>query len=721
MRVDKKFTSAGANDARTSIGSPPVMETLKVDVQDGEKFREVTPNSRVPSPFDTDIFGGISQIVVRTAPIDQHYSNFFEGRKRLFEVQVQGKFKRMPVGEMYVGAEISEKMELGLITRSISLAALKLCSTMANDLHSSLGETKKGKLHQRPHAVAPLFTTFDKVIVTPAGETPPPLGVPFTEDLEYRKLRLKYRYINDANLDLTSTYSFSVNTSNLNLINWTLVGIPMVRPMDLRTFIASGSIRLVGYEIPADTVAKHGSDHVVGEINYVFNMQLHHREPEEEEAEVDLPIALSELVMSDGEDEGENELEGEGDGEGSGIEDIPKRESLHLAHPEIRSDADDDSDSSSSDGSYKLATTVRGMAAAGANVKGANQGTKTPPPPKRRRSASKSKGMSGWIRKHITHNNANVEVQDIEVADVYESGEFTSTDYQMESTGDLAFCPAAMEMIYEGRRRVLYFLPLTPAQQEVALRVDPDDLDPLTPRLRPFSEIARVLPLLPIPRMHKNRRLSSLEKRRRQIVESARVLGANPTDPHHAKYVTFLNQVTSADLEFLDGNSSVLHLSRPKGDTEVHSWSGCVAMATSRRHWIEFYLVLTQKEACFYRKQHSSRNSTRAGRRPALRLQMSAVVSMQPMNFHVSAALVSCCLDWLLYSLLTNILYLTTSILQYPHTHMHPIHAHLPPTHTCIPPTHTHACRTFPCTASPSSRSRPFPACTTSWCGGTSS
>jgi hypothetical protein len=139
------------------------METLKVDVQDGDKFTEVTPNSREPSPFDTDIFAGISQIVVRTALIDEHFRNFFEGRKRLFEVQVQGKFKRKPEGEMYVGAEISEKMELGLITRSISLAALKLCSTMANDLHSSLGEAKRGALYQRPHAVAPLFTTFDKV------------------------------------------------------------------------------------------------------------------------------------------------------------------------------------------------------------------------------------------------------------------------------------------------------------------------------------------------------------------------------------------------------------------------------------------------------------------------------------------------------------------------------------------------------------------------------
>lgn len=157
---------------------------------------------------------------------------------------MQGKFKRMPQGEIYVGAEASLKMELGLITRSIAKAAINLCSTMVGDLHSSLGDTKGKELYQLPHLVAPMFITFDKIICTPPGEKPPPLGIPYVEDLEYRKKRLKFRSIKDANVDLETTYSFSVNTSNINLLNWTLVGIPMVRPMDLRTFLQESAIRL---------------------------------------------------------------------------------------------------------------------------------------------------------------------------------------------------------------------------------------------------------------------------------------------------------------------------------------------------------------------------------------------------------------------------------------------------------------------------------------------
>lgn len=208
-------------------------------------------------------------------------------------------------------------MELGLITRSIAKAAINLCSTMVGDLHSSLGETKGKDLYQLPHLVAPMFITFDKIICTPPGEKPPPLGVPYVEDLEYRKKRLKFRSIKDANVDLETTYSFSVNTSNINLLNWTLVGIPMVRPMDLRTFLQESAIRLgrchcicltrstalhailthilhistvcvvpclryltcichltVGYEIPDAVLQQTPNDHPSKQLNYVFNMNV---------------------------------------------------------------------------------------------------------------------------------------------------------------------------------------------------------------------------------------------------------------------------------------------------------------------------------------------------------------------------------------------------------------------------------------------------------------
>jgi hypothetical protein len=135
-------------------------------------------------------------------------------------------------------------MELGILTRSISKAALKFCGTMVDDLHYSFGTAQDKTDYELPHIVAPIFPTLDKILITPDGEPLPPMGIPFNEDPDYRKKRFKMRFIKDANVNQQTTYSFSVNTSNLDLLAWTLVGIPMVRPMDMRTFFGSSSIQL---------------------------------------------------------------------------------------------------------------------------------------------------------------------------------------------------------------------------------------------------------------------------------------------------------------------------------------------------------------------------------------------------------------------------------------------------------------------------------------------
>ena len=155
----------------------------------------------------------------------------------------------MPQGEIYVGAEATNKMELGIVTKAFSRAALQFCGTMVNDLHYSFGDKPSRTGFEIPHLVAPIFPTLDKIIITPDGQTPPEMGKPFQEDPEYRKQRLKMRLISDAKVDLSTTYSFSVNTSNLDLSRWNIVGIPYCSPKDLRLFFGDSSIRLGECEV----------------------------------------------------------------------------------------------------------------------------------------------------------------------------------------------------------------------------------------------------------------------------------------------------------------------------------------------------------------------------------------------------------------------------------------------------------------------------------------
>ena len=194
----------------------------------------------------------------------------------MFEVQVQGRFKKVPKGAVYVGADAENKLELGLLTRSFCRVILQFVMTMVRNLHYSFGETAKGDDYEISHIVAPLFSTMDKIVVTPEGQKPPPMGTPFPEDLEFRKKRLDPVQVENIHIDTSSTYSFSVNTSNMDLCSWTLVNVPMLREMNLNTFSGGCPVRLVSYEVPPPKSgeSKYECPHPHKKLNYVFNLKI---------------------------------------------------------------------------------------------------------------------------------------------------------------------------------------------------------------------------------------------------------------------------------------------------------------------------------------------------------------------------------------------------------------------------------------------------------------
>lgn len=75
-------TQASAPNAPRNYASAPnpPIRTLKVELRSGNNFIPITPNAREPTAFDTEFFGGKAMIVIRTAPIDTHFENFFVGR-----------------------------------------------------------------------------------------------------------------------------------------------------------------------------------------------------------------------------------------------------------------------------------------------------------------------------------------------------------------------------------------------------------------------------------------------------------------------------------------------------------------------------------------------------------------------------------------------------------------------------------------------------------------
>ena len=77
----------------------------------------VTFNSREAQVYETDLFAGKALILLRPAARkdDIYYAErVFDGRSRCVEFQIQGRFKRAPRGDVYLGGEVSSRVQLGM-------------------------------------------------------------------------------------------------------------------------------------------------------------------------------------------------------------------------------------------------------------------------------------------------------------------------------------------------------------------------------------------------------------------------------------------------------------------------------------------------------------------------------------------------------------------------------------------------------------------------------
>jgi len=250
----KTLTTVNHSNAWTPPRGPSIPTIFPSVLHDGA-FCPIPPNASSPIPFKTEYFEGEVLLLVKTTPLVPQYKHIFQKVSEFtnkagtmtFEVQCQGKFTKIPQGRLYIGAEITKKMNLGLFTRGICATVLQFINTINPFIHSSFGDKENAEL---PHITGPLWCMADKIVVTPPGSTPPKMGQLFPEDKEARARR-RSRFLHEETIDLNSTYSFSVNTDNIELCDWNMVNLPITSSMDLHTFWDDADIRLCCYCVPS--------------------------------------------------------------------------------------------------------------------------------------------------------------------------------------------------------------------------------------------------------------------------------------------------------------------------------------------------------------------------------------------------------------------------------------------------------------------------------------
>lgn len=243
-------TTANADLQEDSSQVPSYGElntTLQTPVPDGEEASQGFEGTGVdleksPFPVKNDLFEGLVHIIMRDLPGNTYD---FDGETNvLWEIQIQGKFKRPIKGPIYLAMELpqNEKYKANLVIRGVARACLQLMKTMGHkDTHLSYGGS--GEV---PHIGAPAFHSFDRVVVTPTGETPPELGnhLPrLPSDVQRRKNFSRTELF----VDQTSTYTFSMKNRRFNPLLWKVVDVPIARSFTVSRF--TDAVRLALYEV----------------------------------------------------------------------------------------------------------------------------------------------------------------------------------------------------------------------------------------------------------------------------------------------------------------------------------------------------------------------------------------------------------------------------------------------------------------------------------------
>lgn len=242
--------SASMPDIPSSV-SPTIptnrlFPSLRVQVLANEgKFEPYPMNTENGIPVETELFVGKLLLVMRPLnPEDDPYWNerIFSKKKRRVVMQMQGKLKYKPKGELYSGMEISDPMRLGLLASGLCNLLLKMSQQFNPQIHYSFGDDK-----ERPHICFPASTFFEQLLVTSEGESPPPMGIEWEEPADSAQKRKAYKTKIDWNTN--DTYSMSFHSMYLDFPSWSVVRLPIGRDVSLQTFWGNSSAAVVLYEV----------------------------------------------------------------------------------------------------------------------------------------------------------------------------------------------------------------------------------------------------------------------------------------------------------------------------------------------------------------------------------------------------------------------------------------------------------------------------------------
>ncbi|KAL0583295.1 hypothetical protein ABG067_006796 [Albugo candida] len=252
---------------------------------------EVPINPSEPYAFENEfVYGKLLFLLVQEKEVmPPLIQRLFEGKRRLFWIQMQIRFKKSPSGPLFIGGEVPHSMNLGFFTQGLTKLLLRILNSLLSGLHYGFGafykvhpKVTQPEDEELPHICFPLYTSVDQFVCTSNDETPPSLGsLDFGESKQDSLTRRKSNDIFYA-FQTNYTYSFHFHSYFLNFARWKLVNVPGVRETALESFWSDMPLRLVAYSLnDIDTSlsrekAIKTTRHTAGNKEYHFSFELCH-------------------------------------------------------------------------------------------------------------------------------------------------------------------------------------------------------------------------------------------------------------------------------------------------------------------------------------------------------------------------------------------------------------------------------------------------------------
>lgn len=248
-------SSVDANSTESDSDTPinaPHFPFLRVNnlLKDSTPQR-VYPNSRDLQSFRTPTVQGKALIALKLkGNEDPHFEPLFAGKNRRFELQFQLTFTEEPRGIIYVGGEVPQKMQLGLITKGLCKAILGILNRLSSTIHAGFGKKMHSNTERElPHIAFPLWSAATRMIITRAGDTLPKLGEEIVESSEHHRARIKQSTNKPGDLKKGDTVTFSISSMYLDIVRWKTANLGALNDIDLSMFWDTMPLHLVLYDL----------------------------------------------------------------------------------------------------------------------------------------------------------------------------------------------------------------------------------------------------------------------------------------------------------------------------------------------------------------------------------------------------------------------------------------------------------------------------------------